>query len=130
LTTQFSNDLPLIHGDKIQLQQVTLNLITNAVEAMNGLAPAELMISSAKHGSDGVLVSVADSGRGLGEGNVEQLFEAFYTTKADGMGMGLAISRSIISGHGCRIWATTNTPRGAVFQFTLPRAGGGSRGET
>jgi signal transduction histidine kinase len=103
---------------------VILNLILNAVEAMRGLTPAELLISSSKDGANGVCISVGDSGRGLGEGNPDRLFEAFYSSKPDGMGMGLAISRSIIVAHGGRLWATASAPRGAVFQFTLPRGEG------
>src|SRR5262249_23643714 len=105
------------------------NLIINAVEAIRGLTPAELEVRSGKDGSDRVLVSVLDSGRGLEEGNLDRMFEAFYTTKPNGMGMGLAISRSIISVHGGRLWATANAPRGAVFQFTLPRGGDSPNGE-
>jgi signal transduction histidine kinase len=121
LNTQLSADLPLIRGDRIQLQQVIVNLFLNAVDALSGLTPADLGVSSEKDGSDGVLVSVLDSGRGFEKGDLDRLFEAYYTTKPDGMGMGLAISRSIISPHGGRLWARANTPRGAVFQFTLPR---------
>jgi signal transduction histidine kinase len=125
LKTRLSTDLPLIWGDRIQLQQVILNLIINAIEAMSGLIPADLVISSGKDGMDSVRVSVLDWGEGLVEGTPDRLFEAFYTTKPNGMGMGLAISRSIISDHGGRLWATPNAPRGAVFQFTLPRDGEG-----
>jgi signal transduction histidine kinase len=121
LNTQLSADLPLIRGDRIQLQQVIVNLFLNAVDALSGLTPTDLGVSSEKDGSDGVLVSVLDSGRGFEKGDLDRLFEAYYTTKPDGMGMGLAISRSIISAHGGRLWARANTPRGAVFQFTLPR---------
>jgi C4-dicarboxylate-specific signal transduction histidine kinase len=124
LKTRLTTDLPLVRGDRIQLQQVILNLIINAVEAMRGLTPAELLISSSKDGANGVCISVGDSGRGLGEGNPDRLFEAFYSSKPDGMGMGLAISRSIIVAHGGRLWATASAPRGAVFQFTLPRGEG------
>ncbi len=123
LKTRLSTDLPLIWGDRIQLQQVILNLIINALEAMGGLTPAELVVSSQKDGSDSVRVSVLDWGEGLAEGTRDRMFEAFYTTKPNGMGMGLAISRSIISDHGGELWATPNEPRGAVFQFTLPRDG-------
>ncbi len=120
LKTRLSTDLPLIWADRIQLQQVILNLIINAVESMSGLIPADLVVSSGKDGSDGVRVSVLDWGEGLMEGTLDRLFEAFYTTKPNGMGMGLAISRSIISDHGGRLWAKPNVPRGAIFQFTLP----------
>jgi signal transduction histidine kinase len=125
LQTQLSNDLSPIQGDRIQLQQVILNLIKNAVEAMSGVAegPRELRVSSGKDESQGVLVAVRDSGPGLDPETLARLFDAFYTTKPEGMGMGLAISRSIIEAHSGRLWATRNEPRGAVFQFTLPADG-------
>lgn len=120
--TQLAAGLPLIRADRVQLQQVMLNLILNAVEAMCGLAEGarEVLISTGRDGSNGVLVTVRDSGPGLDSQSVERVFEAFYTTKPDGMGMGLAICRSIIEAHGGRLWASANDPRGAVFQFTLP----------
>jgi signal transduction histidine kinase len=123
--TQLSNDLPLILGDRIQLQQVILNLIKNAVEAMSAVSdgPRELLVSSGKNESQGVLVTVRDSGPGLDPEALAHLFDTFYTTKPDGMGMGLAISRSIIEAHGGRLWATPNEPHGAAFQFTLPADG-------
>jgi signal transduction histidine kinase len=104
------------------LQQVILNLIINAIEAIDagGDGPRELRVSSAKDGSNGVLVTVCDSGRGLGPGKLDDIFDAFYSTKPHGMGMGLAVSRSIIEAHGGLLWAKPNEPRGAVFQFTLP----------
>jgi len=120
LVTCLSTELPLIWGDRIQLQQVILNLMINAMEAMSGLTPAEFTVKSGKDDSNGVVVSVVDSGRGLEEASVDRLFEPFYTTKPNGMGMGLAICHSIISAHKGRLWATPNVPRGAVFQFTLP----------
>jgi PAS domain S-box-containing protein len=122
LQTRLAKDLPRIPGDRIQLQQVILNLIVNALEAMSGesAGPRGVLISSEKDGSKSVIVAVRDSGAGLGSVSLEQLFDAFYTTKPDGMGMGLAISRSIIEAHGGRLWATPNVPQGAVFQFTLP----------
>ncbi len=120
LETRLSTDLPLIRGDRIQLQQVILNLMINAMQSMSGLTPAELTVKSGKDVTNRVVVSVVDSGRGLQEANVDRLFEPFYTTKPDGMGMGLAICRSIISDHKGRLWATPNMPRGAVFQFALP----------
>ena len=122
LVTQVSDGLPLVLGDRIQLQQVILNLILNGIEAMSRSKeePRELVINAGKDDSNGLLVAVRDSGIGLESANLEQLFDAFYTTKPDGMGMGLAISRSIIEAHGGRLWATANSPHGAVFQFTLP----------
>jgi len=125
LQTRLGDDVPLILGDRIQLQQVILNLIINAIEAMTGIsdAPRELLVGSAKDASPRVLVAVRDSGPGLNPGSLDRLFHAFYTTKPQGMGMGLAISRSIVEAHGGRLWATANVPHGAVFQFTLPIEG-------
>jgi C4-dicarboxylate-specific signal transduction histidine kinase len=122
LQTQLSKEVPLVLGDRIQLQQVILNLIINAIEAMSGVGdgPRELQVGSAKDDSQGVLVAVRDSGPGLDPESLDQLFTAFYTTKPQGMGMGLAISRSIIEAHGGRLWANANQHRGATFQFTLP----------
>jgi PAS domain S-box-containing protein len=119
---QLSEGLPLIEGDRVQLQQVILNLIINAVEAMSGASNGtrELLISTGGAEPSGVFVAVRDSGPGLAPATLERLFDAFYTTKAGGMGMGLSICRSIIESHGGRLWATANEPRGAVFQFTLP----------
>ncbi len=99
-----------------------LNLVLNAVEAMSGIdeGARELRISTEKEASGGVLVTVRDSGPGLDPQSADRLFEAFHTTKPEGMGMGLAICRSIIGAHGGRLWATANEPRGAVFRFTLP----------
>jgi signal transduction histidine kinase len=164
LRTKLANDLPPILGDRIQLQQVLLNLMINAIEAMSGVSdgPRELSISSKKvaaarsesehltpirsgsrltdtptrpdAGLEGpgsplaeaeatyALVSVADSGPGLDANAMDRLFDAFYTTKAHGLGMGLSISRSIIEAHGGRLWAKVNVPKGALFQFTLPVA--------
>jgi PAS domain S-box-containing protein len=121
--TQLAEGLPLIQADRVQLQQVILNLIVNAVEAMQdvGDGSRELLISTDRNASNGVLVSLRDSGPGLDPDTVDRLFQAFYTTKTDGMGMGLAICHSIIEAHGGRLWAGANEPRGAVFQFTLPR---------
>jgi signal transduction histidine kinase len=122
LGTQLSDDVPLILADRIQLQQVILNLMMNAIEAMSGAGegPRELWISSEKVGSTDVLIAVRDSGPGLDPKSLDHLFDAFYTTKPQGLGMGLAISRSLIEAHGGRLWATANAPDGAVFQFTLP----------
>ena len=113
--------MPPILGDRIQVQQVILNLMINAIEAMNGIndAPRELLVSSAKDDSQSVLVAVRDSGPGLDPKSLDHLFTAFFTTKPQGMGMGLAISRSIIEAHGGRLWAVPNNGPGATFQFTL-----------
>jgi C4-dicarboxylate-specific signal transduction histidine kinase len=128
LETQLSDDVhyaPLILADRIQLQQVLLNLIMNASEAMSGAGdgPRELLVRSGIDESQRVLVVVRDSGPGLDLQSLERLFDAFYTTKPHGLGMGLAISRSIIEAHGGRLWATANEDRGATFQFTLPTGG-------
>jgi len=119
---QPTEGLPLVQGDRVQLQQVILNLLVNAMEAMSGLSegPRELLISTRTSGSEEVLVAVQDSGPGLAPKSVDRLFESFYTTKPDGLGMGLSICRSIIEAHQGRLWASANSPRGAVFQFTLP----------
>jgi signal transduction histidine kinase len=121
--TRLTEGLLPVEGDRVQLQQVLLNLILNAVEAM-GSAEAgarDLMISS-EEAHTGVLVAVRDTGPGIDRAHLERVFEAFYTTKSSGVGMGLAICRSIIDAHGGRLWAEANEPRGAVFQFTLPGA--------
>jgi len=122
LHTELAPDLQRVHGDRVQLQQVMLNLIANAVEAMSAIAdrPRELIIVSLNDGPRGVRVEVRDTGPGLDRDHAEELFEAFYTTKAEGLGIGLSISRSIIEAHGGRLWATANEPHGAVFQFSLP----------
>jgi signal transduction histidine kinase len=122
LQTRLADDLPLVQGDRIQLQQVILNLIVNAIEAMTGAGEEarELLISTEKDASNAVLVAVQDSGSGLDMERLDRLFDAFYTTKPSGMGMGLSICRSIIESHGGRIWAAASAPQGAVFSFTLP----------
>ncbi|HXQ67766.1 MAG TPA: MHYT domain-containing protein [Alphaproteobacteria bacterium] len=122
--TELSPCLPPVMGDRIELQQVMLNLIMNALEAMTavGNRPRELRIRSQRDNSDGVLVAVEDSGTGLDFDNVERIFDAFFTTKSSGTGMGLSISRSIIEAHGGRLWASPASPHGAVFQFTLSAA--------
>jgi signal transduction histidine kinase len=122
LRMELAADLPPVLGDRVQLQQVILNLVMNGVEAMASVADRrrELLIRSRRHESDKVLVAVQDSGIGIDRENLEKIFNTFYTTKSQGMGMGLAISRSLIEAHSGRLWATTNAPHGAVFQFTLP----------
>ena len=122
LQTRLADDLPLVPGDRVQLQQVIVNLIVNAFEAMTGVSDGsrELTIASGAAASNDVFVEVQDTGPGLDPANLDRLFQSFYTTKPDGMGMGLAISRSIVEAHGGRLSATPNEPRGAVFRFTLP----------
>jgi PAS domain S-box-containing protein len=122
--TELTEGLPLIQGDRIQLQQVIVNLIINAIEAMGGVVKGSraLLISTGQEASGGVLASVRDSGPGLDVEGVDHLFDAFYTTKPGGMGMGLSICRSIIEAHRGRIWASRNVGPGATFQFTLPVA--------
>ena len=121
LRMELAADLPLVLGDRVQLQQVILNLVMNGVEAMSSVTdrPRALLISSRQHASDQVLVAVQDSGVGIDRENLEEIFSAFYTTKAQGLGMGLAISRSIIEDHGGRLWAVPNEGPGTTFQFTL-----------
>ncbi|MBV9537510.1 MAG: GHKL domain-containing protein, partial [Acidisphaera sp.] len=120
--TRLSERLFPVEGDRVQLQQVVLNLILNAVEAMGSVETGarELLISTGQAQGNGVLVTVRDSGPGIDPEDVEHVFEAFYTTKSSGVGMGLSICRSIINAHGGRLWVEANQPRGAVFQFTLP----------
>ena len=122
LQTRLATDLPLVRGDRVQLEQVVINLIVNAVDAMKGMGkgPRELQVNSEVVGFRSVLVTISDSGPGLPPDGVDRLFDAFYTTKPGGMGMGLSICRSIVEAHGGRLWTTTNMPRGAAFHFTLP----------
>jgi C4-dicarboxylate-specific signal transduction histidine kinase len=122
LHTDLAADLPAATGDRIQLQQVIVNLILNGIEAMSAVhdRPRNLLIRSQMYDSDKVLVSVRDSGIGIDPKNDRRIFDAFFTTKAQGMGMGLSISHSIIEAHGGRLWAGANADHGATFQFTLP----------
>jgi len=125
LRTELAADLPPVLGDQVQLQQVMLNLMMNGIEATASVTDRrrELLIRSCQHGSDQVLVAVQDSGIGIDRENLEKIFNAFYTTKSHGMGMGLAISRSIVESHGGRLWAVPNDGPGATFQFTLQAHG-------
>ena len=120
LRTDLAPDLPYVVGDRVQLQQVFINLIMNGIDAMRSRTdrPRELLIKSAKH-SDGVLIQVQDSGPGIDPGQADRIFEPFFTTKAKGIGMGLSISRSIVESHGGRLWAEAGS-NGALFEFTLP----------
>ena len=126
LTTQLGPDVPLVFGDRVQLQQVILNLVVNGIEAMSEVQgrSRELLIRTEKASSDRVQVSVQDCGCGLDAEQSEHLFEAFFTTKPGGIGMGLSISRTIIEAHGGRLWASPNSDYGAKFQFALPMAEG------
>jgi C4-dicarboxylate-specific signal transduction histidine kinase len=123
--TTFEPELCIVSGDRVQLQQVMLNLLINGIEAMRDVVESDRMMSirevrETREDQPFVLLSVKDSGRGLNPGNMDRLFEAFYTTKPQGMGMGLRISRSIIEAHGGRLWGTPNVGPGATFQFILP----------
>jgi signal transduction histidine kinase len=122
LRVEFADDLPRVPGDRIQLQQVLLNLIVNAVEAMLTIEDRQraLLIAADIFDNTGVRVAVSDNGLGIDLQAADHLFDAFSTTKPEGMGMGLAISRSIIEAHGGRLWSETNNEFGATFQFTLP----------
>jgi C4-dicarboxylate-specific signal transduction histidine kinase len=118
---ELAADLPLVTGDHVQLQQVMMNLMTNSIDAMKVADGArELSIKSQRSENGELLVSVSDTGVGLPPGQAEQIFNAFFTTKPHGTGMGLRICRSIVESHGGRLWAAENSPRGARFYFTLP----------
>jgi C4-dicarboxylate-specific signal transduction histidine kinase len=119
--TDLAADLPQVMGDRVQLQQVLMNLMLNGIEAMKDVEWArELAIKSQREGNEQVLVSVSDTGVGLPQQQADQIFKAFFTTKLQGTGMGLSISRSIVESHGGRLWAAENSPRGASFHFALP----------
>jgi signal transduction histidine kinase/GAF domain-containing protein len=122
LRTELSADVPPVIGDRVQLQQVVLNLVLNSAEAMSSVEgrPRELVVATSREGTDELRVAVRDSGIGLDPDAGPRLFEAFYTTKRDGMGMGLSIARSIVESHGGRLWAAPNEGPGATFVFTLP----------
>jgi C4-dicarboxylate-specific signal transduction histidine kinase len=119
---ELANDLPAAMGDRVQLQQVIVNLTQNGIEAMSAVADRRrlLVIRSERSGPDQVLVAVQDSGIGIDRKNEKRMFDAFFTTKAQGTGMGLAISHSIVEAHGGRLWASANSAYGATIQFTLP----------
>jgi C4-dicarboxylate-specific signal transduction histidine kinase len=122
--TELEADLPQILGDRVQLQQVLMNLMLNGIEAMKEVdGKREMVIKSQRAENEEVLVSVSDSGMGLPAERTDQIFKAFFTTKPQGTGMGLSISRSIVESHGGRLWAAGNTPRGASLYFTLPAKG-------
>ncbi len=122
LRTELAPTLPMILADRVQLQQVIINLVMNGIEAMQSVTdrPRELVIRSGQDETQQVLVSVTDCGVGISAENEDRLFNAFFTTKSGGMGMGLSICRSIMEAHDGRLWAMANVPHGATFQFTLP----------
>jgi C4-dicarboxylate-specific signal transduction histidine kinase len=122
LRMELAPTLPMILGDRVQLQQVIINLVMNGIESMQSVTdrPRELVIRSGQDETEQVLVGVTDCGVGISAENADRLFTAFFTTKSSGMGMGLSICRSIIDAHGGRLWATACEPRGALFQFTIP----------
>jgi signal transduction histidine kinase len=121
IVSDLANDLPQIRGDRVQLQQVFMNLMLNGIEPMTDRQPpGTLVVKSQRGGNREILISISDTGIGLSPEQAGRIFNAFFTTKPDGTGMGLPISRSIIESHGGRLWATDNCPRGASFCFTLP----------
>jgi PAS domain S-box-containing protein len=130
LRSELADDLPLVTGDRVQLQQVILNLLRNASDAMNTVhdRPRELLIRTERDEGDQALLSVRDAGLGFDPQTADRLFETFYTTKHEGMGVGLYVSRSIVESHQGRLWATLNDGPGATFSFSIPRAPGGATG--
>jgi signal transduction histidine kinase len=122
LRLKLAAELPPVLGDRVQLQQVLVNLVMNAIQAMADIADErrELLIKSGVHEEGHVVVAVQDSGTGIDPTNANRLFDAFFTTRPNGMGMGLSICRSIIEAHGGRVWASSNAGDGATFQFSLP----------
>ena len=124
LQSELADDLPNVTGDRTQLQQVILNLLRNASDAMLGLhdRPRQLLIRTEQEDGGRVRVSVRDAGVGVDVESIDKLFDAFYTTKDDGMGIGLSVSRSIIESHHGRLWAEPNDGPGATFSFSIPRS--------
>ncbi len=121
IRTYLAGDLPQVMADRVQLQQVLMNLMLNGIEAIRDLGPGgELAIKSERDDNGQPLISVSDTGVGLPQQRANQIFDAFFTTKLHGTGMGLSISRSIVESHGGRLWATANSPRGASFHLSLP----------
>jgi hypothetical protein len=123
--TELTDSLPSIMGDRVQLQQVLLNLVVNGMDAMSNVEPSGRILTISgrrdrREGKSEALVSVQDAGTGFKPEDKDRLFEAFYSTKPQGMGMGLAISRSIVEAHGGRLWAETNEGAGATLRFSLP----------
>jgi signal transduction histidine kinase len=128
IRTELSDGLPAVLGDRVQLQQVLVNLILNARDAMAGVAgtSAELTVGSSREASGAVLVEVKDCGRGIDQAQADRIFEAFFSTKPAGLGMGLSVSRSIVEMHGGKLWAAANDGPGATMRFTLPAAPAGA----
>jgi signal transduction histidine kinase len=122
MRTDLTEGLPTVIADRVQLQQVLMNLALNGIEAMRIDTAGELRIQSQLAEDSQLLISVTDTGAGLPNGKTDQIFNAFFTTKPQGTGLGLAIARSIVESHGGRIWATKNSGRGATFYFTVPSA--------
>jgi len=120
LQTQLSEHLPIVQGDKVQLQQVVLNLVMNGIEAMHSVQPRVLKVQSDRTQSNMVRVSIEDTGTGIDPSNLDRIFKPLFTTKATGMGMGLSICQTIIESHSGRIWVSPAVNRGSVFQFELP----------
>jgi C4-dicarboxylate-specific signal transduction histidine kinase len=130
LRCELADDLPLVTGDRVQLQQVILNLVRNASDAINTVhdRPRELLIRTERDEGDQAVLSVRDAGLGFDPQTADRLFETFYTTKHEGMGVGLYVSRSIVESHQGRLWATLNDGPGATFSFSIPRGPGGATG--
>jgi signal transduction histidine kinase len=126
--SELLDELPQVLAHRVQLQQVILNLITNAAEAMHAITDRARMlrVTSQKQDDGSVLVTVADTGTGIDPDDMDRMFDAFFTTKANGMGMGLSICRSIIKAHGGRLWASAGVPHGSIFHVVLPTDGGAS----
>jgi signal transduction histidine kinase len=122
LRSEFADDLPPVTGDRVQLQQVILNLLVNAADAMRDVEdrPRQLVVRTERDEGDRVRLSVQDTGVGLEPQSMDRLFEPFYSTKSEGMGIGLAVSRSIVESHHGRLWAAANEGPGATFSFSVP----------
>jgi signal transduction histidine kinase len=122
LRQELANNLPRVNGDRVQLQQVILNLLVNAADAMSNIdnRPRDVLVSTARDEGDRVRVTVRDAGTGLDPEDTDRVFDAFYTTKSGGMGIGLSVSRSIVERHGGHLWAERNEGAGATFTFSIP----------
>jgi signal transduction histidine kinase len=121
ILSDLAADLSTVMADRVQLQQVLVNLMRNGVEAMKSTRGGRLMVKSEQDDGGDVLISISDTGSGMGPQQAERIFDAFFTTKPEGTGMGLTISRSIIESHSGQIWVAPNSGRGTTFHFTLPR---------